>query len=533
MGLKHAFKSLKADPVDTTKVGATKWNADHYFLDSSEAAIGAMGDLPYRGTSGLVTLLAGAQGVLTSAGSGNVPAWSMSPTLTNVTVTGSLDAIAYPFIRVSYLGDSIVNQPLPTWPDYLATYHPYFAKSGNATNFGISGARASALVTGYAAGAHTNRPTRTIDDGWFFLQAGGNDISDGVSAATVYGYLTSLWASARADGYKVVAMTVMPRASWGSGSAAIVLALNKLILSDTTLYDYCVRADLVLNDPNNALWFYDTTHPTELGAAMIAQTVAMVLNTRPWILSPSAAGGVVTPAAADLLLNPSGGNVSIGPSPVRGSTGPLDRLTINGVVSGGGVTRLGLNYDASLRNIRGVLGHGGNSQGINSVGGLQIAAQGAANAANGSGNINFFTTESNAADNETDASYVHRAAITSAGLRTVGATSGFGSARATGTLLTNDSQIVNNDAVIALGTDAVRGFLFVINHTSGAQGLFTLNGTGNAAVEVSDPAGIYTVTAGSSSSINVYWSSGNSRYELENKRGAPVTISLIRIGVGT
>lgn len=87
-GMRHAYKSTKSDPVDTTLIGATKWNDRHYMLeDDGTTASGAQGDLMYRGTAGLVTLLTGAQGVLTSAGSGNTPAWSMSPTLTSPTVT--------------------------------------------------------------------------------------------------------------------------------------------------------------------------------------------------------------------------------------------------------------------------------------------------------------------------------------------------------------------------------------------------------------------------------------------------------------
>lgn len=87
-GMRHAKKSTKPDPVDTSLVGATNWNDRHYFLeDDGSTASGALGDLPYRGASGLVTLLTGAQGVLTSAGSGSVPAWSMTPTLTGLTVT--------------------------------------------------------------------------------------------------------------------------------------------------------------------------------------------------------------------------------------------------------------------------------------------------------------------------------------------------------------------------------------------------------------------------------------------------------------
>lgn len=105
MGMKHLFKSTKPDPVDTTLVGATKWNADHYFLDASEAPIGALGDLPYRGTDGLVTLLSGAQGILASAGSGNVPAYTMTPVLTSVSVTNAglkvLDSDASHYLSIT------------------------------------------------------------------------------------------------------------------------------------------------------------------------------------------------------------------------------------------------------------------------------------------------------------------------------------------------------------------------------------------------------------------------------------------------
>jgi hypothetical protein len=87
MGMKHSYKSLKADPADSTIIGATKWNDDHYFLDASGAAIGAVGDLAYRGASGIVALITGAQGLLYSAGSGNVPAYTMTPTVTTLTAT--------------------------------------------------------------------------------------------------------------------------------------------------------------------------------------------------------------------------------------------------------------------------------------------------------------------------------------------------------------------------------------------------------------------------------------------------------------
>lgn len=176
-------------------------------------------------------------------------------------------------LRVSYMGDSIVEQPLPTWPDFVPTYSAYLASAGSAVNYGVNGQRASQMVTDYPTSAHLNRPL-SGDQGFFFLQGGGNDISDGVSAATVYGYLRELWTLARADTYTVCAVTVLPRGSWGSGSEAEWAALNTLILSDPTLYDVLVRADLVLANPLNTADYYDTTHPTVLGANRLAQAAA-------------------------------------------------------------------------------------------------------------------------------------------------------------------------------------------------------------------------------------------------------------------
>ncbi len=176
--------------------------------------------------------------------------------------------------RISFIGDSIVDQELPTWPDFLSAAVPVIAQSAHVVNYGISGARASAMVTNYPTGAHVNRPPTSTDVGWCFVHGGGNDISDGVTPAVVYGYLKSLWASSRADGYHVMALTVLPRTAWGSASAGAVTALNNLILSDPSLYDDVVRVDLVLTNPADTTMFYDGTHPTMAGAQLVAQAVA-------------------------------------------------------------------------------------------------------------------------------------------------------------------------------------------------------------------------------------------------------------------
>jgi hypothetical protein len=198
---------------------------------------------------------------------------------------------ALPVIRISYEGDSIVNQDLPTWPDFIATYSAYFARAAYVTNYGANGARASQMPGQYATESFLNRPNLALgEEGWFFLHGGGNDISDGVATATVYQYLKNLWAAARIDGYKVVAVTVTPREYFGGTEDAAVIELNRLILSDPTLYDYCVRMDQVLSDPTDTAIYYDGTHPSVQGAHQGAQTVVNTIEVKPFLLMPTATG---------------------------------------------------------------------------------------------------------------------------------------------------------------------------------------------------------------------------------------------------
>lgn len=86
MGVKHNYTSTKDDPVDTTLVGKTKWNDDHYFTGGGVN----VGAIVYASTSGLLANLnsvASGQ-VLTSAGAGTAPAWSANPTINSLTLTG-------------------------------------------------------------------------------------------------------------------------------------------------------------------------------------------------------------------------------------------------------------------------------------------------------------------------------------------------------------------------------------------------------------------------------------------------------------
>lgn len=73
-------------------------------------------------------------------------------------------------------------------------------------------------------------------------------------------------------------------------------------------------------------------------------------------------------------------------------------------------------------------------------------------------------------------------------------------------------------------------FVFIVDISNGGYAIYGLNGTAHSVVELSDPSGVYTPTAGTASSSNIYWSAGNSRYEIENRRGASADYRILLFG---
>lgn len=230
-----------------------------------------------------------------------------------VQVSAIFDPVTYGNLHVSFVGDSLVNQVVPTWPSYLGTYDSFFARSGSLTNYGVNGGRMTNLAAAYTTTIHLNRPTNTTDEGHLFIHGGGNDIFDAATAATVYSYITNICALGRADGYKVWVSTVTPRSSFTSTvtNAVAVTNLNRLILSDQTLYDGVLRADLILNDAANTNYLYDGTHPSINGATLLAQGWATLIHGQPWsIIATGETNSTIV--GTDLQLNPRGRRVAIG-----------------------------------------------------------------------------------------------------------------------------------------------------------------------------------------------------------------------------
>ena len=71
------------------------------------------------------------------------------------------------------------------------------------------------------------------------------------------------------------------------------------------------------------------------------------------------------------------------------------------------------------------------------------------------------------------------------------------------------------------------GMVLIFNANNGQMAFYTLRGGAHATQEVSDPGAVFSPTSGTGSSTNIYWSAGNSRYELQNNTGGTATYRVI------
>ncbi|MFA5863500.1 MAG: right-handed parallel beta-helix repeat-containing protein [Phycisphaerae bacterium] len=68
------------------------------------------------------------------------------------------------------------------------------------------------------------------------------------------------------------------------------------------------------------------------------------------------------------------------------------------------------------------------------------------------------------------------------------------------------------------------GFVTIMDLTNRYLGTFVQRGASNATVKISDPSSKFSITAGTTSRINFYYSAGNSRYEVQNKTGGAIDL---------
>ena len=179
-------------------------------------------------------------------------------------------------------------------------------------NYAVGGYTTSQMVADYATTAHTSRPAATTSQvGYFLVWGGVNDLYANVAASTIYANLVSLWASARADGYIVIAVTPTSAAGFSTPQWTQYNSLISLILSDPTKYDLICRPEVVCTTMN-APYGSDGIHPSFLGASLIAAEMTKIIDSyRPFMVTPAAAG-TTSYSNWDLILNSQGRDVYAG-----------------------------------------------------------------------------------------------------------------------------------------------------------------------------------------------------------------------------
>lgn len=185
-----------------------------------------------------------------------------------------------PELKFVLAGDSLTTEEGNPygWTSQIREISSFFRK-GSSINVALNGETAASTLTyRYDQDIHPQRPLQRGQEYYFFIWAGTNDIQvlqhDPI---TIYNDLKRLWLKGRLDGFKVVAFTLLWRGDLNSNEENVRQQLNKLILTDPSLYDYVVRADLILNQAPK--YFRDTilVHPNQAGNLVIASVVTAAL----------------------------------------------------------------------------------------------------------------------------------------------------------------------------------------------------------------------------------------------------------------
>lgn len=175
-------------------------------------------------------------------------------------------------------GDSITAGSAPanganSYPSQAAAL-PEIASRGTVSNVGVAGRTCEQISAAYTAEVHPLSPAVTGKPGYFFLMCGTNNIVAD-SAAVAYAALQGIWSQAKADGFKVIAMTI-PYGSSTSATNVKVDAYNSAIrgggFPSSNLYDYLIDVNNFLADPFDPLYFQsDHLHPTTFGNTVLAR----------------------------------------------------------------------------------------------------------------------------------------------------------------------------------------------------------------------------------------------------------------------
>lgn len=193
--------------------------------------------------------------------------------------TVTIEVPISPIEQIIYEGDSItdtIGGSKFNWPRQIVNMSKQIA-AAKQINISQARDRIQFILTQYNTQVYPFKPLKANSNSIFILMAGINDAKKGRTSTQIYNDIKTEWAMARADGFKIVAMCITRSTDQGRDTASI--AVNKLIKSNPSLYDYLVKTDEILPDPADSTNFLiDGLHPNELGSKKIAQGVLNALG---------------------------------------------------------------------------------------------------------------------------------------------------------------------------------------------------------------------------------------------------------------
>ena len=212
-------------------------------------------------------------------------------------------------------GDSITEgnhvTSTTTWP-YLFGNMEFCSGRATVTNVGLNGGTIASITTDYSTQVYPYRPAATGKRAILCVQIGTNDYAT-VASATWLASWASYMATARADGFILVAFTATGRTSDTVAQRATRIAYNAGIRASAA-WDYLVDLDALLPVHSDTTYYSDGTHPTAEGNRVIAAEVTATLLGQRFLGPYSAytrfefdsAGNGFTPTFANFTINLTG-----------------------------------------------------------------------------------------------------------------------------------------------------------------------------------------------------------------------------------
>lgn len=317
--------------------------------------------------------------------------------------------------------------------------------SRNYINLGIYGFGAPLVVTSTKVGIGMTAPL-------YPLHVTGNcdggalgPVTISANASGTIGTALTLDATAVTGGAKYSFISTGPVAAAGAGKFAIYNgSVFRYVFTVSDTGGYCCGTNAT---ELGQLTVYPYSASTK--GIVIAAAAAQTANLLEWRVASGVIAGSVNAS----------GNLGVG------FNAPTSTIHAFG--------DLAVSFPNATYNIRGIFAHGGDYSGINGEGGFQIACQGTAESANGSGNIKFFVPTGASAGNLIDATYKLGMSIMQSGTVRIGTSS---------TVVSSNNQLEVESATTGGGL-LVKGTVdtaVTINATNTANGTYLLmqtNGT--------------------------------------------------------